>query len=336
MELHHRRFGELAERGDLATEDREQGGPSFQVIEAFRVIELQHIVARCLLRLGCSVIIERTDAGIGPAHILARYRPFEIFAHRREQVIGLGIRNPRCAWIAFMILVGGSDQRVVLLIGNGKADTAIAILEDVAAVVIVELVDHQMAALHHADFVGVIVAGDSSQHLTDPWSRRIDQGLGAQLFFRAILAGNCQLPHAINPPGGGTFRPCTDFSALGLRGAGIQHHQPGILHPTIGIFIATRELILQRVPDGIATQVNAAGWGQNLTPPQMIVEKQAEPQDRPRPEAVMMRQHEAQRPDDMRRCVEQHLAFDQGLAYQPELIVLEIAQSTMDEFGRTR
>ncbi len=49
-----------------------------------------------------------------------------------------------------------------------------------------------------------------------------------------------------------------------------------------------------------------------------------------------MRQHEAQRPDDVRRRLEQHLPFNQGLAHQAEFIVLEIAQAAMDQLGGGR
>ncbi len=61
--LFHDRFGELAEGGDLAAEHRKQRRL------ASRRFELQHIVARCFLRLAGAVVIERPDARIGPAHL---------------------------------------------------------------------------------------------------------------------------------------------------------------------------------------------------------------------------------------------------------------------------
>ena len=47
----------------------------------------------------------------------------------------------------------------------------------------------------------------------------------------------------------------------------------------------------------------------------------------------MVRQHEAQRPDDVRGEGEQHLAFLQALSHQPEFVMLEIAQATVDQLG---
>ena len=45
------------------------------------------------------------------------------------------------------------------------------------------------------------------------------------------------------------------------------------------------------------------------------------------------RQHEAHRPDEVRRHAQHHLALDQRLAHQPQPAVLEIAQAAVDELG---
>ena len=47
-----------------------------------------------------------------------------------------------------------------------------------------------------------------------------------------------------------------------------------------------------------------------------------------------MGQDETQRPDDMRCRVEQHFALDQRLPHQAELVVLEVAQATVDQLAR--
>src|SRR3546814_14056255 len=63
--------------------------------------------------------------------------------------------------------------------------------------------------------------------------------------------------------------------------------------------------------------------------------KQARADHPRRPEMRLVRQNETQRPDDMRRRAQQNLAFPQRLAHEAELVVLEIAQTAMDEL-RTR
>jgi hypothetical protein len=68
-------------------------------------------------------------------------------------------------------------------------------------------------------------------------------------------------------------------------------------------------------PDG--PQVDRSRAGQDLAAAEMVVEEQAEADHPARPQAAVVGQHEAQRPDEMRRGAQQHLALDQ--LDQPEL-----------------
>ena len=68
----------------------------------------------------------------------------------------------------------------------------------------------------------------------------------------------------------------------------------------------------------------------------MVVEEEAEADEPGRPLLRRVRQHEAHRPDDVRRRAQQHLALDQRLAHQPELVIFEIAQAAMDQLAAAR
>ena len=138
------------------------------------------------------------------------------------------------------------------------------------------------------------------------------------------------------PPGAGAFRPRVDFRAPVGRIPGIEHHQPRILHPAVGILIGMGKFRLQRLAGHIAVQVDAARRRQDLAPAEMVIKEKPEADEMARPQALVMRQHEAQRPDDVRRRLEQHLALDQRLAHQAEFIMLEIAQAAMDQLGGGR
>ena len=76
--------------------------------------------------------------------------------------------------------------------------------------------------------------------------------------------------------------------------------------------------------------------GSRLRPAQMIVEDEPEAQQPRRAQARVMRQHEAQRPDDVRRGAPQHLAFAERLAHEAELVMFEIAQPAVDQLRGTR
>src|SRR5262245_35616412 len=87
--------------GDFAAEDRKERG------FAGWSIELQNVVARCLLRLRRAVVVERPDAGIGPADFFARDWRGEILAGGTDQVVRLVVADLGRPRIAREILVGG-------------------------------------------------------------------------------------------------------------------------------------------------------------------------------------------------------------------------------------
>src|SRR5271170_319412 len=66
----------------------------------------------------------------------------------------------------------------------------------------------------------------------------------------------------------------------------------------------------------------------------MIVEKQAEPQQPSGSEALVMRQHESQRPDNMRGHAPERFALHERFAHQPKLVVFEVAQAAVDQLAR--
>src|SRR5580700_6587160 len=68
----------------------------------------------------------------------------------------------------------------------------------------------------------------------------------------------------------------------------------------------------------------------------MIVKEEPDAHHPGRADADIMGQHEAQRPDDMRRYGLEPLALHEGFTDQAELVKLEIAQAAMDELRRCR
>jgi hypothetical protein len=68
----------------------------------------------------------------------------------------------------------------------------------------------------------------------------------------------------------------------------------------------------------------------------MVIEEEARADHPGRPLLRRMGQDEAHRPDDVRSRREQHLALDQGLPHEAELVVFEISQAAMDELAGAR
>ena len=80
----------------------------------------------------------------------------------------------------------------------------------------------------------------------------------------------------------------------------------------------------------------AARTGRSAAPAEVVVNEEPCTDDRPRPQAAVIRKDEAERVDQMRRRAQQHLALRQRLMNQPEVVVLEIAKAAVDELGRGR
>ena len=63
-----------------------------------------------------------------------------------------------CARVALIVLIGGADQREIVLVGDGEDDAAVLVLEEIGAR-IVELLRHDdVAALDQPDIVDVVLA----------------------------------------------------------------------------------------------------------------------------------------------------------------------------------
>src|SRR5581483_10426284 len=85
-----------------------------------------------------------------------------------------------------------------------------------------------------------------------------------------------------------------------------------------------------------ALQIEASRRRQDAATTEVVVEKEAEPDDRPRPQALVVREDEPQGPNDMGGGSEQNLALDERLAHQAKLVIFKVAQAAVDELGRSR
>lgn len=114
----------------------------------------------------------------------------------------------------------------------------------------------------------------------------------------------------------------------------VEHHQPRVLHPCVGIHEAGAQRLLQRLANRMGAQRQPARARQAaLAAAKMVVQEQPGANHPGRAQMRLMRQQEAQRPDDVWRQSQQHLAFGQRLADQCELVLFQIAQATVDELG---
>ena len=195
-----------------------------------------------------------------------------------------------------------------------------------------QALDHDMAALDQPHPFPRVGAQHLAGDLGHPRPGGIHQCAGADL--PPVLQR--YLPQPVYPAGGQAGGAGQNFRAkIGGR-AGVEHHQARILHPAIRIFKRGGEIGPQRRAGRVRRQAQHLRRRQALAAAEMVIQKQPEPQQPGRAQALMVRQHKAQRPDDVRRDAPQHLALHQRLPHQPELVMLQIAQPAMDQLGGGR
>ena len=189
-----------------------------------------------------------------------------------------------------------------------------------------------MAALDQPHAAIVACVRHAAQHVGHPRPRGIDQRAGRD---RTPAAGvlDRRAPAAIGPLGIDQPGVRHDRRAA-IRGvARVEHDQPAVLHPAIRIDEGA-PVVLQPGTARIAAQPDRLGRGQLLAPAEVVVEEQPGAHHPRRSRRVRLRQHEAQRPDDVRRHRPQPLALDQRLTHQPYLAIFQIAQAAVDQLGR--
>ena len=145
-----------------------------------------------------------------------------------------------------------------------------------------------------------------------------------------------QVPQPLLAPGLDAAGAGGDLGAAVGGVAGVENDEAGIVDPAVGILEGAGVVRLEGPAGRVAAEVEAAGRRQDVAAAEVVVKEEAEPDDRPRPQAAVVGEDEPQRPDDVGGRGKQHLALVQRLADQAELVELEVAQAAVDELGRGR
>ena len=213
-----------------------------------------------------------------------------------------------------------------------------------------------------APFAGRILTkhvdlGRVVDHVVDPRTAGVDQASGGDCSC-SFGALQCNMPQFIFAVGAKHFGPGHNLCAPYFGITGVQHNKARIFDPTVGVFIGLLELAFDRLALNRPRQMQRACSRQDLPPAEVVVHEQAQPDQPSRAAPLHPRhhrgqqlrgrrvtleahrrvigQHEAHRPADMRHGAQQHLAFDQRLAHQPELEILEVAQPAVEQLGGGR
>ncbi len=174
------------------------------------------------------------------------------------------------------------------------------------------------------------------QHLGDPRAAGIDEDARGDLVRASVAMPETRPPTALDATRRHQLRAGEDRRATPRRIARVEHDEPRVVDPAIGIDEGGVQPRAQRHAIGMAGAIHRLRARQLAPPADVVVEEEPGADHPARPEPRIMRQHEAQRAHDVPRIGEQHLALAQRLAHQAELAVFEIAQAAMDELARGR
>ena len=229
---------------------------------------MQHVVARDLARVLGLVVEQRTDAGVGPHHVVRGDGGLEVVVGGGANVVDFLGRDLNPTGRGLELDIGGAQQRVILLVGDREQHAAVSGLEHVGVRVVEELGHHDVAALDEPDRVLRPGAACERAHLTDPWAAGVDDTprRDGGALARLLIHKNRRPARAIRRKrdacGAGA-----DLRSPGMGIAGIQHHQPRILHPAVRVLEAPAIAALQRAPARVAAEVDARARLQRAAPP---------------------------------------------------------------------
>jgi len=278
------------------------------------------------------IVEQRAYAGIGRFNVVRGYRYREIFARGLAQIVDFAIADPGLAFGIAPRLVRGSDQCVITLVGNGENDAAVPVLEYIAVLTLIFALHHDMTALDQPQFRCVVAAIVQGGDGVNPGTGRVDQH-PCPLGPRIAIVPEQQVPVIGPAVQSDAFRARPDLGAPACCVARSERNQPGILDPAIGIGKALFQAFLQRIAAMVPVQIDALGRRQDITPAQMIVKEQPQAEQPGRTHALVHRQDESHRPDDMGCGAQQHFPLLERLAHQVEFIMFKIAQTAMDQLG---
>ncbi len=276
------------------------------------------------------------------AYIVALQPGPEALVDHRDQIVDFPLRDLRLCRVALIFLLRGADEGEVVLVGDDKDHAAVIVLQHEGLGPRVHARNHDVAALHQPHRMGAGVSGMVGGETAHPGSGRIHYRPCVECFLLAAqLIDQPRLPHLLT-----AAHVCvryilqlnaaaaTDDACALLPGLkGIEDDQTGVIDPCIGELEAGLEFRKQRA---VRAEAQGPRARQRDPPAQEIVQVQSGADHPARTQVGPVRQLQTQRFNNVRRLAQQHLTLRQSLAHQAKLVLLQIAQTAVDQLAACR
>ena len=241
-----------------------------------------------------------------------------------------------------IVEVGGADQREVVLVGDGEEDAAVGVLEDVAAVVLVQPRHDDVAALAPAaPLARGCRRSASGQHLADPGPGGIDQRAGRGPRARApcrVAAASAasRRPRARPPTQRGARARSSAPRSAASRAFSTTRRASSTQQSEYSKPRSERRLERRARPGRArrSTRRGSAAAACGRRDGRTGTGRAAASRPGRSPVWCGSTKRSGQMMCGAMR--QQHLALEQRLAHQPELVIFEIAQAAMDQLGGGR
>ena len=323
-------FGELPVGGDLASEHMQESGLADGFV-------FERVAPTRLPCRDVGFFMERPHAGEGGGHLLGAHGAGEVAAGHVTEIGNLCWIRRGGGGVAGEFTLGGADQGEIPLIGKGEKNPAVGVLEDIGPVVIEEAGQDDMAAPDEAGLAGFRAVEAVADHFSDPGAGCVDQDpRGGLIGAAAAKVTELQLPVIAGRGGGHQFGARVDAGSAPGGVQGVEDHEPGVVHPAIGVFVAAPVSRLQGGARFVVAEVEGSGGRQVPVSVEPVIEPETGTDHELRASVLLAGQDEAERADDMGRDAPEDPALVQGFADQAEFQAFEIAKPAMDEFGGGR
>lgn len=228
--------------------------------------------------------------------------------------------------------VGRSHEREAALEGNHEDDPSVVVLQDESVLALVEPRQDEMASLDQSDAIVAVLPEPAIEDVLHPGAGRIHERPSLDFLAASKFDG----PVAALAPCLQALRPGQDPRAVLPRIDRVAQHQPGIVDAAIGIRESMAQLRLEPGSVGRQVEPNRLRPLQDRAPREVIVEKEPGADHPARPQPGNMRHDEPRRTDKVRGDAQQDFPLGKGFGDEPELPLLEVAQSSVDQLGRGR
>ncbi|MNP04087.1 hypothetical protein D3C76_959920 [compost metagenome] len=220
-------------------------------------MNIERIVTGDRLRGIGFIVAQRTHAGVSPDHVIAPQLFLEVRVINFQQIADFTLVDFDVLRIAFVLHVGGADDRKFIHPRDHKHDALIFVLQDIGLLLRMHARHHDVAAFDQADTVRRRQFHAIVKELFHPRAGSVHQAACLPAKFLAVI----DIFGFDNPQP--VFTACSGGTGAGFDLAVFLHHhlrvrqyQARIVHPAVGIFETAHDF---RFQNGFCAKTQTGG-----------------------------------------------------------------------------